>query len=575
MKFSPLGWWLGLKKFRVPPVPQRIGWSIAAIWVCFLIRASFYCAVMPLWEGWDEYAHFDYVRHVALKEELPGKKSLISGEVGESLRLAPLPWTLKDYFTDIPHLSHDAYWRLPEQYRRELQGKLAALGNDRAAWQESGSLTQYEAQHPPGYYVLIAGAYELVRGQPLTNRVYSLRLVSVALGSLVVPCTYMLGHAVFRNPAYGIGAASVVTAMPGVMMTLARVSNEALAIVLGGAALAAMAASKRNPVVVGTILGLGLLTKAYFLTVGLAVFAWLATEAWRRRSGVTWRKLLLVASFAAAIAGWWYWETWRMTGSLSGEEHDVAFRPLGFGDWRRTALHVDWRRALDANFCTHIWAGGWSYLAVRGWMYHAFALLAVAGAAGTTWVFIRRKGRRATCVVADLSAACMTIVFLGAFAVGLAYHAVTIYAAHGISAVNGWYIDCLVAGEVVLWALGLMAFLPQARRAWAFPLLSVAFLALDVFAMHIYLLPYYAGFIAHSQGNHLPALKLGRLTGGEWHVLLERLAVNKPTWLTAHGIAELWGAYMLASCATAIIAWKTARRAPCLPDRTELETDQS
>lgn len=550
------------------PALAPLTWSVAAIWVCFLLRASFYCAAIPLWEGWDEYAHFDYVRHIALERKLPGRDSLISGEVAASLRLVPLPWTLKDYFADIPHLTHDAYWRLPERDRGELQGKLSSLGNDRTAWQESSALTQYEAQHPPAYYTLMAGAYKLVRGQPLPDRVWWLRLLSVALASLAVPGTYLLGRAVFGDSARGAGAAALMSAMPGVMMTSARVSNEALAVALGAAVLAVMASAKQNPVLIGVLLGLMLLTKAYFLTTALAVFGWLAVEAWRSRSRASACRLLLVAVPVLAIAGWWYWETWRATGSLSGEEHDVAFHRLGFGEWLQAARRVNWMGALDTNFCTHIWAGGWSYLGVRSWIYHAFALLAVAGAAGAAWVVIRYKSAAAKRGAVNLAAVRMTIVLLVVFGLGLAYHAVTIYAAHGVSAVNGWYIDCLVAGEAVLWALGLMVFLPRARQPYVFPVLSLAFLAVDVFAMHIYLLPYYAGLIAHTQGNHLPALKLEQLANGGWSLLFERLTVNKPAWLNAGGVAALWACYLLGSCGTAALAWRMARwadRCPATP----------
>jgi hypothetical protein len=265
--------------------------------------------------------------------------------------------------------------------------------------------------------------------------------------------------------------------------------------------------------VVGTLLGLGLLTKAYFLTTALAVIAWFAFEAWRRRSRAAARRLLLVVFAAAAIAGWWYWATWRATGSLSGEMHDVAFHRLGFGECLRAAWRVNWMRVLDASFCSHIWAGTWSYLSVRSWMYHAFALLAVAGAAGTVWVAVR-DGE-----------------------------------AGGRESGSGSHDDFHPRGV-------------RAGRAYVFLLLSLAFLALDVFAMHIYLLPYYAGFIAHTQGNRLPALELRQLASGGW-TLCERLAVNKPAWLSARGMLALRAGYVTGSCGTAAVAWRMARRIRC------------
>ncbi len=473
-----------------------------------------------------------------------------------SLQLAPLAWTLRDYFTDFPHVTHDAYWRLPEEERARRQRALAALGRGREAGQENGALLLYEAQHPPLYYAIMAVPYYLARDQPLLERVWLLRILSVMLASLVVPGTYFVGRAVFGKPAYGVGAAAVVAAMPGVMMTLARVSNEALAITLGTALLAMMARAKRNSWVLGVLLGTALLTKAYFLTTALAVLVWLAVEAWRRRSGAAARGLLLVVIPAGAIAGWWYWATWRATGTLSGEEHDVAFHRLGVGEWLRAAGRVNWMQVLDANFCSHVWAGGWSFVGVRGWMYHAFAIVAFVAFVGIVRTIVWSKS---VAPLADIAAIRMLVVLLAAFVAGLTYHAVTLFAAHGISAVNGWYIYSLAAGEAVLWPLGLMALLPRGGRPYVFPLLCLAFLTLEAFAIHIYLLPYYAGFIAHVRGNELSALRLSQLGGGGWRLLLQRLAANKPGWLSARTLGGLWAGYVLASGWLVVEAWRAAR----------------
>src|ERR1700722_13489370 len=288
---------------RRTPARRTVTLSIGAIWACFLIRAFFYCATIPLWEGFDEYAHFDYIRHLALERGLPRRDTRISGEVAASLQLAPLAWTLQDYFTDFPHVTHDAYWRLPEEERSRRQRALAALGRGGAAGQESGALLLYEAQHPPLYYAIMAVPYYLARDWPLVERVWLLRILSVTLASLVVPGTYFLGRAVFGDPACGVGAAALVTAMPGVMITLARVSNESLAIALGTAILVAMARPRRNPWMLGVLLGMALLTKAYFLTTALALLVWLALEAWRSRSTAAARGLLLVVIPAGGIGG--------------------------------------------------------------------------------------------------------------------------------------------------------------------------------------------------------------------------------------------------------------------------------
>jgi len=43
---------------------------VFAIWLCFLARAFFYCAALPLWEGFDEWSHFGVVERMAFRGEL-------------------------------------------------------------------------------------------------------------------------------------------------------------------------------------------------------------------------------------------------------------------------------------------------------------------------------------------------------------------------------------------------------------------------------------------------------------------------------------------------------------------------
>ena len=37
---------------------MRVRYYVAIIWACFLVRCEFYGMAFPLWEGFDEWAHF-------------------------------------------------------------------------------------------------------------------------------------------------------------------------------------------------------------------------------------------------------------------------------------------------------------------------------------------------------------------------------------------------------------------------------------------------------------------------------------------------------------------------------------
>jgi hypothetical protein len=93
---------------------MRTRFTLWTIWGCFLARALFYCAAVPLWEGYDEYSHFALIHYVATHNGRfpPGGISPNSSRaVGESRRLTPGAWIIHDSSQGI--LSYDEYFRLP------------------------------------------------------------------------------------------------------------------------------------------------------------------------------------------------------------------------------------------------------------------------------------------------------------------------------------------------------------------------------------------------------------------------------------------------------------------------------
>src|SRR5260370_38451791 len=65
---------------------------VGLVWIVFLSKAVFYASVLPLWEGYDEFSHFDFVQYVAINRQLPTVQANGSGEISASLRVRPLPW---------------------------------------------------------------------------------------------------------------------------------------------------------------------------------------------------------------------------------------------------------------------------------------------------------------------------------------------------------------------------------------------------------------------------------------------------------------------------------------------------
>jgi len=203
---------------------------------------------------------------------------------------------------------------------------------------------------------------------------------------------------------------------------------------------------------------------------------------------------------AATIPGWWYLLDLRATGSVSTAIQDAGLKHFTLIDRLRAIPQVDWWTGLDSTFFSHIWFGGWSFLQVRSWIYHIFAVLFIGAAVGVAIAFVRNKPSRRH--LAILSA------IYGLFCAGVAYHVLITLLANGISSSAGWYLCAVIVPEMILLAAGL-------RLA---PVLPVMFALLDLYGMLFVALPYYNGLIGHRANGFLESFHVG-----QFPMLVQRL----------------------------------------------------
>ncbi len=261
-------------------------WRIVAIWACFLARLAFYATMLPLWEGYDEWAHFSVIRTVALESRLLAPRDQpVPRDVEASLQLAPVPWELRNL--PPPSLTGDAYWRLPAEARQLRRHEFLAMP---AAWSRetsTGPLTAYEALQPPLYYWMMAPLVRLASGRALGEQVMLVRWSSVLLASLVIPLVFRIAEAIFRDARLALVCAAAAALMPEFAIDVSRVGNDCLAVLLftlltwvGLKLHAGPRTSGSGALALGIVLGLGLLTKAYFLAAVPAVLC-----SWRIKDG--------------------------------------------------------------------------------------------------------------------------------------------------------------------------------------------------------------------------------------------------------------------------------------------------
>ena len=383
-------------------------WALPAVLLLYVLLGTAWSFVVPLGEGPDEPAHFQYALFLLREGRLPvqGVEPASSDVPGEGHQ-PPLAYVLMQPWVG---------WLPPDQRVTEL------YANPLFRWNggEQANAYLHGVRDRPPYRGTIL-AWHLAR------------LWSVALGvasiAVVAATVRQLWPAL---PSVALGAAALVAFNPQWIFHHALVSNDPPLILLSSVLiyLSVRAAQRtppaesaelhwwdrgvwRLPLACGATLGLMLVTKQSALAfVPLPLLGLFLGRRSLRSFG---RDAVVVLGTATLVAGWWYWRNHSLYGDPLGlHVFQVTFASgeFAYGSWQ------SWRN------------GGWNLLrsswGLFGWMTlplpaGAFALLRaalvvavvglLASAGGDVW---RGRGRAGLVLVAAVClAGAWTVAFAG------------------------------------------------------------------------------------------------------------------------------------------------------------------
>jgi 4-amino-4-deoxy-L-arabinose transferase-like glycosyltransferase len=536
---------------------------LAAIWCAFLLRGVFYCVEQPLWEGFDEWAHFAVIQHVAEHGSLPSRADLISPAVQRSLSLAPLSQAAAGGIPD--RMTHDSFWRLPPKQRIQFQEALLALSSSsRTPAPIEAIANQYEAQQLPLYYLLLTPLFLATRGLSLVAQVLCLRMASVLIASLIVPLVFAVCRNVLPDVRFALLVALLTASLPGLFIDTCRVANDGLAVVAASAVIlyaikaSRPAAGLRVWVILGLLMGAALLTKAYLLVfvalLPLAAVLRIAREPSKRRiaSGCA-----MAIVTCLVIGAWWYVRAWWITGTVSGEQLDAQTARLPLAQKLSSVLAIDWRKVFDDAVRSHIWVGAWSFLVVHAWMYRVFELVGLIAIVGLFAFFLRLRLDASRAANPSVRAADVALLLAAWVLICLvvAYHSFVVFLTQSSSTAQGWYLYPGLASELTLIAVGFLGLVGERWSPRCLALLCLLALALDVYTLHYLLAPYYTGIISHNARGALALTQPEtRKDAALVFEILRRLSSSKPAVFTPPAIGVLWGLYLAASATLAATA---------------------
>ncbi len=540
--------------------------ALCLLWFIFLTRGFFYSAILPIWEGYDEPYHFSAVEYVVATHKLPSFTTPINKEVEASLHVLPLPWMLRLHAIQKPLYTEDDFWRLQPSERDILKKRFHDLPAEWGNEPSSVQLFNYEAQQPPLYYVLCSFLMSRFGNSDLASRVFLLRFTGIALASFVVPIGFLVAKRITGSPTTALAMVGLLVVMPELFVSISRVSNEIPAIVLYTVLLYFAIRVVEGPSqfsklpVVGIIIALGLLTKAYFIA---AVPALVVTLYWCSTHWPKERKRLFVCSAVTAIpilaiGGLWYWHIHATTGTWSGLHRDITVHSTGRGLIAQIP-HVNWLGGFVSIVLSHIWFGAWSFLKVPKLFYLVFGSVFLLACLGLMRIVLR-YWRSQRPLPAGEGYLVVLLAFYGFFCMGLVYDILLTFVSLGVSSSTGWYMYCLVVAEVVLLYYGLIAIVPKRVSDWSLPVLTTGFILLDAYGLYLLLIPYYTGLIYHfDSSDRMSTITIGGLVQFGFGNIARRLLINKPSGLTAITLFVLWFLSIAGSIWVAVMAWSLAR----------------
>lgn len=533
-----------------------------AIWLCFALRLIFYAAVYPIWEGLDEWGHMAYVDHLRQTGSPPQRETPVSGEISSSLRLGPVPHHLPVFLGG--GTSRSEYWKLPDSERASRQAAYQQLRVDDPP-QPGLRADNYQAQHPPVAYYLLYLLDVAFGFQTLPARLYALRLVLVVVTSLCLPLLWMFSRRVFAIPELALPACLILAVIPNFAVYVARVGNDPLAIVFLALCMVVFAGSLpfrsgiANAALAGSLAALTAITKAYgILLMPVYALAAVATGSlsfgWLNRL----RQIAVASAVFLAIAGWWFVDNIRTTGTLSGERLDADAAAIPLAQRLPNLLLVDWWEIWMYGSSSYFWIGGWSFLLLPEWLYWIFRVIAIIAIVGLLRAGLRML--RARSMLSPLTQPAFWVVplpLVALFVVSIVYQGWQIFSAHGQSTALGWYL-CSITNAVIVVLVAGLGYAFGARYAVRIATsLVLVFAVLDLFTVNLVSLPYYAGVTLLSRG-HFPLMQVSQWPAGGLGEMAQRLSINHPAWLPPSVLIALWVLYLLATLTVVALAcWIT------------------
>lgn len=464
---------------------RQSGFLVGLLLLTYLVLASTYNLINPLFEAPDEIWHYHYVRHLAEGKGLPREEPDRSNVLGQAEGAQP-----PLYYAVAAAVT---FWA-PRGDLRSLavRNPAAAIG--------------VPARTANNRNVFLHGPSEAFPWFGEVFTVHLVRFISTLWGALAVLLTFRIGRFCFSSDALAFLAAAVVAYTPQFLFISAAVSNDAAVAAVSALTLWLSIrtwrehATARRCAVLGVVAGLVVLTKPLAIgAIGLVGLSVIGSD-WRGKvpAKTLARNLSFLVIAFVLTCGWWFVFNERRYGTpvplatFVGSSTGTIDLPVHVSDW------IGELRGL-----------AWSYWALFGWFsvlapsgyYRLFGLLTALGMIGLGAVLIGSAKRRRA-VGFDAGAVALVGVWaLITISALFAYRFV-------VTAFQGRLLFSAISAFAILLVLGWSSLAPARLSAAVASLGALALIVVAALAPWTILRPAYAPPAIYAVGEVKPTIPL-------------------------------------------------------------------
>ena len=346
------------------PSPDRT--FLRVTWLLLLavaLAGIAHVAFLPPFEGFDETNHFSYIQQMADTDRLP------------RYGVDKASQDVDNYLGPRPYSATPPYDRMigGPTYRSFFNGTtLPSLTPAAGFAYQPGRMVNHEAQHPPLYYLVMIPFYLMAKGWSWPGMFLLLRLVSwsFAFAGFAIGCRVTQNSLLSLkvSPRLCLLAPAWPFLFPQFFPEMARLGNDSLCLLLVGVGwyLCLRILTQRLVKVaalLGLVLGLGLLTKAFFVPILVGCVCLLCFHGLREGDPRQYRNALVMLVTAGLVGGGWYLHRYLTVGSFIVANDIMVVQQNGpvLNQIIENFGIVDFLRGLGQLATSFAWAGTWSY----------------------------------------------------------------------------------------------------------------------------------------------------------------------------------------------------------------------